>query len=117
MDGTNDTQMPTPGQIAARQADLEAETEIVAALLHRATVQHISTPTATVAGTTSGSLTHLNRQLEAILSYYAAKGDTEALVRYQAEFLRLLQLVAENVASFTAPSLIETPGSGKVTVN
>lgn len=114
---TSTPDVPTPAQLAARQADMEAEAEIVAALLHRATVQHISTSTATAAGTTSGSLTYLNRQLEAILSYYAAKGDTEALVRYQAEFLRLLQLVAEHVASFTVPSLIETPGSGKVTVN
>ena len=120
MSEKNDTStpdVPTPAQLAARQADREAEAEIVAALLHRAMLQHVNTPTATVGGATSGLLTHLNRHLDAILSYYAAKGDTEALVRYQAEFLRLLQLIAENIASFTVPSLIETPGSGKVTVN
>ena len=111
MDDRNLTQ--TPEQVmAARQADLEAETEIVAALLHRAMLQHVNSPAATVGGATSGSVTHLNRQLEAILSYYVTKGDVEALVRYQSEFLRMLQLVAENVASFGPAD-----GSGKVTVN
>ena len=46
------------------QADMEAEAEIVAAMLHRTLVGHIGNPNATISGTTSGLFTHMLRQFQ-----------------------------------------------------